>query len=35
MVLEMLRQGLAPLANVQTANDGADAMPQGHRRSPT
>jgi len=26
MVLEMLRQGLAPLANVQTANDGADAM---------
>src|SRR5439155_12605001 len=26
MVLEMLRQGLAPLANVVTAPDGADAM---------
>src|SRR5438128_7206829 len=26
MVLEMLRQGLAPLATVQTASDGGDAM---------
>src|SRR3954452_16560596 len=26
MVLEMLRQGLAPLASVQTASDGGDAM---------